>query len=265
MRIKLFFAVLLLAVYAMEVGAQDDLLRQVNAIKIDQRYVWGEAMNENEDNAFAAALQTMKTKLETRLNAKVDDQEVLAKAKRIVRPVENLKRVMAYIEVEEVKTSNTSEVKVENNAKQTIVVNTGTTANIGKPKEETRPAPKKTAIVVPREEKRPATPAPSSARGLDAKLSTIVTDLMATEHLQGAITVLDRSKKAGELQQYIPYSKATNPQSMYILIFDAEYNIPLAVLSPEKSNGKRDNLVADKEETVADYKDKLAVCFSIAP
>lgn len=266
MRTRMLLAALLLAACALEVGAQDELLQQVNSIKKDQRYVWGEAMDENEETAFTAALQVMKGKLESRLNATVDDQEVLSKAKRIVRPMENLKRVMAYIEVDAVKTSTASDVKDETSAKPSIVVNlpSGSTATNTPPK-ETKSAPEEPVTMAPREEKRPAAPTTTTSRSLNATLNTIITDLMATEHLQGAITILDRNKKAGTLKQYAPYAKTANPESMYVLIIDAEYNIPLTVLSPQKSNGKRDNLTADKEETIDDYKDKLAVCFSLEP
>ena len=241
---------LLVVVCILEVGAQDDLLQQVNAIKTDKRYVWGEAMNEDEEEAFSVALTTMKLKLEGRLNAKVDDQELLSKTKRIVRSMGDTKRVTAYIEVEEVKSVPPKEVEEARTTPPRKVEEAKTTASVP---------------VAPKQEKQTTTSEASSAPGLDKTMGDIVAELMDAQHLQGAVTVLERFKRAGIIQQYMPFPKETNPQVAYLLILDAEYNIPLAVLSPEKNNGKRDNLVSGNEETLSDYHEKLAVCFSLAP
>ena len=248
---------LLLLVGAVVTVAQDTQLQQVNAIKKDKRYAYGEATHEVEDSAFLLAIASLKLNLESRLNAQTGTQvslEVLqAQAKRITRPMGAYHRVMAYVEVEAVK------------------------ATLAKHQEGAAPKPR-VAVQLPQVEQasdapaapaaspaNPATPDGTAMQGQAAALSGLVTSLMATEHLQAAIAVLDRGKRAGTLTQYAPITKTEHPELMYLLIFDDEYNIPLAVLSPEKDNGKRDNLASDKEEKLDDYKGKLAVCFSLAP
>ena len=85
---------------------------------------------------------------------------------------------------------------------------------------------------------------------------------MDTEHLQEALMVLEGHNRRGTVGEFVPYSKAQRPQTMYLLIFDREYNIPLAVLTPEKPNGTRDNLYKNTEDSLSNYSDKIAVCFT---
>lgn len=105
-------------------------------------------------------------------------------------------------------------------------------------------------------------PQPEIAQNVAPNIASLARELMETEHLQEALLVLEAHKKRGMLSMFAPYSKASRPQIMYLLIFDPEYNIPLAVLSPEKPDGKRDNISNNSDDSLSNYSDKVAVCFS---
>lgn len=225
-----------------------DVVEQINAIKLDPQYFYGEASNENADTAFMAALFDLKINLEAKLKTQLDPDMLKNKVQKLSRPRGQRVKVMAYIKRDDVfgtsqaAPSTPTEPSKENQLRANVMIPT-----------QTPPSPPS---------QQTPTPAPALVAPTTPSISSLVSELMDTEHLQEAMMVLEGHSRRGTVAEFVPYSKAQRPQTMYLLIFDREYNIPLAVLAPEKPNGTRDNLYKNTEDSLSNYSDKIAVCFT---
>ena len=70
MSIRTIIAIAMMASTA-TITAQD-VVEQINAIKLDPQYIYGEASNENADTAFMAAVFDLKMNLEAKLKTQLD-------------------------------------------------------------------------------------------------------------------------------------------------------------------------------------------------
>ena len=247
MSIRTIIAIAMMASTA-TVTAQD-VVEQINAIKLDPQYIYGEASNENADTAFMAAVFDLKMNLEAKLKTQLDPGMLKNKVKKLSRPRGQRVKVMAYIKNEDVLSippavPTTPTAPIDEEASEGIVMMPSQV-----------PPPPPPSLQAP-------PPAPAQVASTTPGLSSLVKELMDTEHLQEALMVLEGHNRRGTVGEFVPYSKAQRPQTMYLLIFDREYNIPLAVLTPEKSNGTRDNLYKNSEDSLSNYSDKIAVCFT---
>ena len=244
MSIRTFITIAMMAATA-TVSAQD-VVEKINAIKLDPQYIYGEASHENADTAFMAALLDLKINLEAKLKKQLDPGILKNKVQKLSRPRGQRVKVMAYIKNEDVSSlppaipSIPTEPSKEDALEKIVMKPLQVTPSLQTPP----PAAASTAPTMP-------------------MLSSLVGELMDTEHLQEALMVLEGHTRRGTVGKFVPYSKAQHPQTMYLLIFDREYNIPLAVLTPEKPNGTRDNLYKNVEDSLSNYSDKIAVCFTI--
>lgn len=234
---------------ALSVTAQD-VVEQINAIKLDPQYVYGEASHENADTAFMAAVFDLKMNLEVKLKTQLDPGMLKNKVRKLSRPRGKRVKVMAYIRNEDVlgippAVPSIPAAPTDEDASEGIVMMPSQV-----------PPPPPPPVQTPQ-------PAPSATTAATPRLASLVTELMDTEHLQEALMVLEGHKRRGTVPEFAPYAKANHPKDMYLLIFDREYNIPLAVLTPEKPDGKRDNLYKNSEDALSNYADKIAVCFTI--
>lgn len=226
-----------------------DVVEQINAIKLDPQYIYGEASHENADTAFMAAVLDLKMNLEAKLKTQLDPGMLKNKVKKLSRPRGQRVKVMAYIKNEDVLSippvvPSTPTASTDEDDSEGIVM---------MPSQIPPPPP---SLQAP-------PPAPAPVASATPSLSSLVKELMDTEHLREALMVLEGHSRRGTVGEFVPYSKAQRPQTMYLLIFDREYNIPLAVLTPEKSNGTRDNLYKNTEDSLSNYSDKIAVCFTV--
>ncbi len=241
MNIRTFITSALFSLIMPAVSAQD-IVEKMNAIKLDTQYVYGEASHENADTAFQIALSDLKIYLEVSKRTTVEISKLKRCVQSLSRPRGQRVKVLVYAKVQDLLNTSAS-------APPTVAAPT--------PQPAAQPAPQPAQQVAA----QPETQAEMS-ENTQPILGSLVNELMETEHLQEALLVLEAHKKRGTLREIKPYSKAGQPKTMYLLIFDREYNIPLAVLSPEKPSGKRDNLNKRSEESLSDYSDKIAVCFS---
>ena len=239
---KTFRIVILMAfcLSGLRVHSQD-VLEQINAVKLDPEYVWGEATHEIADSAYEAALEELNLAISSRIQRELDHRDLRKHARRLQRPRGQRIRVLAYIKLSDVmKDAAPVTPPSTSSTKPTINVSVATPS-------QTPPPP----------------PPPPAIPATSGKLGTLVGELMATNDLKAALLLLDERKSSGDIASWSPYSKTSHPEGMYLLIYDREYNIPLAILSPENASGMRRNLSNNTEESLSSYQDKQAVCFSL--
>ena len=219
-----------------------DVVTQMNSIKLNKDFVYGQATHLDADSAYMEALKELIISLEERLGGKdkVDMEQVKSKIKRLSRQRGKRVQVMAYM-------------KVEN--RQTVDV-PKPTPTIG---DQPSPTPSVDSVSM----SSVPTPSVELSTSLyeNKRLAPLVKDLMKVDNLDAAVYTLNTRKRSGTLADWKAYKDAEHPENMYVLVFDPQDNIPLAVLSPEKTNGMRDNLTNNKEESLSLYKNKLALCF----
>ena len=247
MKIRTTIAITMMAT-ALSVTAQD-VVEQINAIKLDPQYVYGEASHENADTAFMAAVFDLKVNLEAKLKTQLDPGMLKSKVKKLLRPRGKRVKVMAYIKNEDVLSSPPAVPAIP-----TAPTDEDVSEGIVMMPSQVPPPPPPSLQAPP--------PAPAPVAPVSHGLSSLVKELMDTEHLKEAMMVLEGHKRRGTVAEFAPYAKAKHPKDMYLLIFDREYNIPLAVLTPEKPDGTRDNLYKNTEDSLSNYSDKIAVCFT---
>ena len=78
-----------------------DVVTQMNSIKLDKSYVYGQATHENADTAYMEALNDLILSIEARTKEKVDVKQVRTKAQKLSRQRGNRVQVMVYVKVEE--------------------------------------------------------------------------------------------------------------------------------------------------------------------
>lgn len=239
---KIILTAVILATAA-SLNAQD-VLEQINEIKLNPQYAYGEATHEHEDSAFTAAVYDLIVNLENKLKQEVNEKIIEKKAKKLSRTRGSKVRVLAYLRMDEINTAPQVSLTPDNTTQQARPQNQQTSSMTESVN---------TSQVMP--------PATNPAK--QAIIASLVTDLMATEDIQSAVNILDTRKRDGSISAWTPYSKTKQPEEMHLLIFDKQYNIPVTVLSPQKANGKRDNLITNKEDSLDNYKEKLAVCFKL--
>ena len=225
-----------------------DVVTQMNNIKLDKSYVYGQATHENADTAYMEALNDLILSMEARTKEKVDVKQVRTKAQKLSRQRGNRMQVMVYVKVEE----NTSSPAANNAA---AANHAEPAANIAEP----------TATVEPSVKPSPQPAAASSINyGDNKRLAPLVKEMMSVDNLEAVIYILNARKRSGTVADWAPYPEAEHPERMFVLVLDPEYGIPLVVLSPENDKGMRYNITDNnKEESLSLYTDYGALCFTM--
>ena len=227
-----------------------DVVEQMNNIKLDKSYVYGQATHENADSAYMEAMNDLILSMEARTKEKVDVKQVRTKAQKLSRQRGNRVQVMVYVKVEE----NASSPAAANIAEPTANI-AEPTANIAEP----------TATVEPSVKTSPQPAAASSINyGENKRLAPLVKELMSVDNMEAVIYILNARKRSGTVADWAPFHEAEHPERMFVLVLDPQYNIPLAVLSPENDKGLRYNITDNnKEESLSLYKGHRALCFTM--
>ena len=239
-----------------------DVVTQMNSIKLDKSYVYGQATHENADTAYMEALNDLILSMEARTKEKVDVKQVRTKAQELSRQRGNRVQVMVYMKVEE----NTSS-PAANNAPTANHVEPAT--NIAEPAtniaEPTANIAEPTATVEPSVKPSHQPAAASSINyGDNKRLAPLVKEMMSVDNLEAVIYILNARKRSGTVADWAPYPEAEHPERMFVLVLDPEYGIPLVVLSPENDKGMRYNITDNnKEESLSLYTDYGALCFTM--
>ncbi len=239
-----------------------DVVTQMNSIKLDKSYIYGQATHENADTAYMEALNDLILSMEARTKEKVDVKQVRTKAQKLSRQRGNRVQVMVYVKVEENTSSPAANIAAAAN-------NVEPAANIVEP--ATNIAEPATNIAEPTATVEPSVkpshqPAAASSinYGDNKRLAPLVKEMMSVDNLEAVIYILNARKRSGTVAEWAPYPEAEHPERMFVLVLDPEYGIPLVVLSPENDKGMRYNITDNnKEESLSLYTDYGALCFTM--
>ena len=246
-----------------------DVVTQMNSIKLDKSYVYGQATHENADTAYMEALNDLILSMEARTKEKVDVKQVRTKAQKLSRQRGNRMQVMVYVKVEENTSSPAANIAAAANHAEPAANIAEPTANIAEPAaniaEPTANIAEPTATVEPSVKPSHQPAAASSINyGDNKRLAPLVKEMMSVDNLEAVIYILNARKRSGTVADWAPYPEAEHPERMFVLVLDLEYGIPLVVLSPENDKGMRYNITDNnKEESLSLYTDYGALCFTM--
>lgn len=263
----LFIAMLLSA----PLSAQENVPEQMNQVKLDGRYVYGEATDENAAQAFDDAVYDLAYAVECG-NGMVVDIERLKQNVEKMSYLRGKKTCMLVFIKKEIlaSCSGTDTLPLARTSPP------APTAGTSKPSIQVtlRPGPPAAAAPAPMAsapKAAPQTPAaltgsPSgdaAATGTGKKAEPLARELLGMENAVVAYEKLCQKKRQGLVADVGLPKDARNLEQVYVVVFDKSTELPLAVLSPVKANGLRDNLDDGSETSLSRFGGIRMVWFSL--
>lgn len=245
---------ILFAFIATSLMAQDDVKEKMNEIKADETYFWGEATDENREDASEGAI-TMMLEVMGNENVIMPRNKAMSAAKFLYMNRGERIRAFAYMKKEDAMTQDKKK---------------GTDA---KPKKKEEPAivQKKqektedvdsvaTDMTVTEKKEVPQQAQQTATVQTNSVASSVVMVISGCEQISDAYRCLEEYKREGSISACGKVkSKADMGSDVYLIIFDSEQSVR-AILSPE-SNGARKNMSTGSTDAISNYKGCGAVWF----
>ena len=230
-------------------GNAQDVMAQINAIKLKGGHLTAQYSHESADSAIAFGVRDVLHQLNLKGYGIFTFDEISSKIRHLDMKRGSLVRVFSYLDL--------SEISKKANANQP--------AETVKIKPKFKVKEENNTISNHPNNEQPTTlskiqPQPQSVQG-DEPQSQIVRDIMAQKDVNAAMNILKAKKNAGIIIGYGPFAKGTNIDEVYIAIFDRETSAPVTVLSPT-SDGKRSNLVTKADDSLSNYHGSKAIWIS---
>ena len=243
---KKILCLLTLAGSGLTCNAQD-VMEQINAIKLKGGHLTAQYNHESADSAIAFGARDMLHQLNLKGYGVFTFSEIEKKIKHLDMKRGTQVRVFSYLNMADISK------KVDANvANKTITI---------KPKFEVKEE-KPNIPYVDNAKLTPSFDRQETQKALDNTPQTkMAQDIMAQKDIHAAMTILKAKKNAGLILAYGPFAKGTNIDEVYIAIFDRTTSVPLAVLSPTQ-NGKRSNLITKSDDTLSNYHGCKAIWIS---
>lgn len=248
------FLLLLVAVTSMA----QTTMGEINRIKRDSEYLYGEATMNDKQAALQLAYELLETEIKNWAAAKnskitsVTASQIFEIADTIILSRHNMIRAFVYVNTRNLKAQKgktlTVEVRKDEPVTKPVVVE--------KPKEElvkVNPVTPATAIPAAKPVAAKPQPAPQPKNDALEKILKVTTfyDLEKT---------LEPLRVEGKVKSYGKYSTMQNPAECYLIIYDTDANIR-AVLG--KGTDSRKNLRTGKNDTEKAYKGCGALWFML--
>jgi hypothetical protein len=229
-------------------GNAQDVMEQINAIKLKGGHLTAQYNHESADSAFAFGARDILHQLNLKGYGVFTFSEIEKKIKHLDMKRGAQVRVFSYLNLADI-----SKKADANVASETITI---------KPKFEVKEENKPTIPHVDGAKLTPSSNRQNAQKTLDDSPQTkMAQDIMAQKDIHAAMTILKAKKNAGLILAYGPFAKGTNIDEVYIAIFDRTTSVPLAVLSPTQ-NGKRSNLITKSDDTLSNYHGCKAIWIS---
>lgn len=230
-------------------GNAQDVMAQINAIKLKGGHLTAQYNHESTDSAIAFGVRDILHQLNLKGYGMFTIDEISPKIRHLDMKRGSLVRVFSYLDL--------SEISKKANSNQP--------AEMVKIKPKFKVKEENNTISNHPNNAQPTTiskiqPQPQSVQS-DEPRSQIVRDIMAQKDVNAAMNILKAKKNAGIIIGYGPFAKGTNIDEVYIAIFDRETSAPITVLSPT-SNGKRSNLVTKADDSLSNYHGSKAIWIS---
>ncbi len=235
-------------------SAAQDVMEQINAIKLKGGHLTAQYSHEVVDSAFSMGARDILHQLNLKRLGKFTLDEILPYTGHLDMPRGNMVRVFTYLDMAKIHKKDNA-----NAPRETITIkpkfnlkdNTGST---------TPPTPPVPAQV---QTQYPQPPQPPVAQRVEANnpQAQLARDIMAQKDLTAVMNNLKAKKNAGIILDYGAFAKGTNIDEVYIAIFDRNTNAPMTVLTPT-TEGKRSNLISREEDSLSNYHGCKAIWIS---
>lgn len=229
-------------------GNAQDVMAQINEIKLKGGHLTAQYSHESVDSAYMMGIRDILHQLNMKGYGVFTLDEISSQVGHLDMPRGNMTRVFSYLNL-----AGISKKANSNTNKETTKI---------KPKFEVKEEHTTTST-----HQTPTTPAqvnvqpqPQKATADDPQ-TRMARDIMEQKDINAAMNILKAKKNAGIIIGYGPFAKGTNIDEVYIAIFDRTTSAPMAVLSPT-TDGKRCNVITKADDTLSNYHGCKAIWIS---
>jgi len=249
MKARVMISALLCSLAAVTVGAQN-VVEQMNEVKGDANYCYGEGANTDAQKAYDMALEELVSELSKKVSARVNKEDVRKKASKLERKRGEQIRMLVYVPLAQfnAKSSTSATNTVPQRTSMPTATQTGTTT-VG---QQTTTAQSQTTTVASTNDRQPLN---IPATCLDySKAKDVVSQMKMVKHTNALKKLLAADLEGGLIKSCGTPSNAKDMDNVYWWVFrKGEPMQFVTVLSPVKANGKRDNLETGEEQTLLDF------------
>ncbi len=224
-----------------------DVMEQINAIKLKGGHLTAQYSHEFTDSAFAMGMRDILHQLIMKGYGLFTLEEIAPKVRHLDMRRGSQIRVFSYLDL-----STINKKAVNGNSSERLII---------QPKFEVNEVKDNT----PRYDKVVPTPpivtSPSNNNLVNDPETSLARDIMAQQDINAAMNILKAKKNAGIILSYGPFAKGTNIDKVYVAIFDRTTSAPMAVLSPTKG-AIRKNLLTKADDSLSNYHGCKAIWIS---
>ncbi len=234
---------------------------EINKIKRDSNYLYGEATLNTKDAALGLAYELLEVEIKNWAKAKNSEissvvaSEIRNYVDTIVTKRHNMIRVFAYVNISNLNpvTGNSITVTVDEDRIKDNETNSNkpleTTSSEDKGESST---PKETSNINPQIERQL-----NEKQDIGREVITEIQKLSSFYDLEKTIKPLYQQ---GKIESYGKYSTMSDPENSYLIIYDVDANIR-AILG--KGSSIRKNLSTGKDDSEKNYKGCGAIWFKV--
>ena len=227
-------------------GSAQDVIAQINAIKLQGGHLTAQYSHEVVDSAFLIGARDILHQLNLKGYGVFKLDEILPKMGHLDMPRGNMTRVFTYLDMSKIQKKDNV-----NASSETITIQPKFKVN-DETVSSTRPNPVQAQAIQQPQIQKMETNNPQAQ---------LAHDIMTQKDLAAAMNILKAKKNAGIILDYGAFAKGTNIDETYIAIFDRTTSAPMTVLSPTV-DGKRNNLITKAEDSLSNYHGCKAIWIS---
>ena len=248
MKVHIMLMAFWLFVGSATVEAQD-VVAQMNEVKGNAAYCYGEGADENPQTALNFALEELATELSKKTSVRVNVDELRGKASKLERKRGAQTRVLVYVPLAQYNgaqpTSRTGATTAQK-GEQPVVAATAV-ANQPPVVQQTEPVSAAAPTVQPERN--------AAIRSSDyAKAADVVKQMKMVKSASALKKLLEADMEGGLIKTCGTHANVKDVDNVYWWVFrKGEWLQFVTVLTPVRENGKRINLETGEEQSLMDF------------
>ena len=249
MSVRIILTSLLSFVGSMTVSGQD-VVTQMNDVKGDAAYCYGEGADENPQVAFDCALEELVAELAKKTGKQVKESELRGKVSKLERKRGVQTRVLVYVPIDSYKGASSTSTATTPAVYETTQPATQEVATAVSPPTTVQPP------IASATTNQPTLPVQhSSFSSADyAKAVDVVKQMKMVKSTDALKKLLAADMEGGLIKSCGTMANAKDMDNVYWWVFRKGERLQfVTVLSPVKQNGKRVNLENGEEQTLMDF------------
>ena len=233
-----------------------NVVEQMNEVKSNPDYCYGEGADQDVQRATDLAFDDLCAQLAKKTSSAIDRKKVVGKAKRLQRQRGSQTRLLVYVSLSDfVKSSSAGSLSsqsaqsVEGSPQTLNAVDANAQTTVGQqPVNQTSAS---TTTVISTVSQPVSSLAVSSVDY--AKAADVVAQMKMVKSEAALRKLINTDLSVGLLKECGTAANVRDIEGVYWFVFEKESKRYVAVLSPVKANGMRDNLDTKVEQKLSDY------------